>query len=90
MDELEVLAVIVFLASTVIFRLVYGRLNSSFFFYTLAAVVSLAFSGSVSCLGAYLPAKAASDVAIAISGGFFIAASISLKSSFKTAGGQDD
>jgi hypothetical protein len=90
MNAIEVLAIVIFLASIVIFRLIYGRLNSSFFFYLLAAVISLACSGSVSCLGAYPPAKAVADVAIAMSGGFFIAASIGLKNSFGKAGGHDD
>jgi multisubunit Na+/H+ antiporter MnhB subunit len=90
MNAIEVLALVVFTASIVIFRLMYGRLNSNFFFYLLAAVVSLACSGSVSCLGAYLPAKAVADVAMAMSGGFFIAASIGLKNSFRKAGEHDD
>jgi hypothetical protein len=90
MDTIELLAVVVFPASIVIFRLIYGRLNSGFFFYLLAAIASLACGGIVSCLGAYFPANAVADVAMAISGGLFFAASIGLKNSFRMAGGHDD
>jgi hypothetical protein len=78
------------LASALIFRLIYGHLSSSFFFYFMAASISLACGCGALYLEVFSPLEAIADISMAIFGGFNIAASVSLNRSFGLAGGHDD
>ena len=90
MNTTAIFSLFVAATSLALFRIIYGRLKAGFFFYMLAASLFLTCSCGALCLEASLPAEAAADMSIALTGCLLMAASASLKASFRMESRHDD
>lgn len=87
---LIIASIVTALACCLIFRQVYGRLRSGFFFYLPVAFLSLTCACALLSVSEWSSAEAAADTGLALFGILLAAASVRLKDLFDLAGETGD